>query len=183
VCVWVWSSENKNPLHLLWTSRQKRERLRNEQVRVIREVHPLFSSPKHTTPLLMVICMLCNVRKNIPWCYFPDGVTETIIRTFSVSTRTFTSTLMSVSSLYATIAAFNTASDSGWLWIYYSPVTSGLLYPQQLSKPLGQRHNMLFHLYQVCGSTLLMSHLLLHCYLQHAHLSLCLWDTIPTEVQ
>jgi hypothetical protein len=30
VCVWVWSSENKNPLHLLWTSGQKREGRRNE---------------------------------------------------------------------------------------------------------------------------------------------------------
>jgi hypothetical protein len=30
VCVWVWSSENKTPLHLPWTSTQKREGLWHE---------------------------------------------------------------------------------------------------------------------------------------------------------
>jgi hypothetical protein len=44
VCVWVWSSENKYPLHLLWTSRYKREGLRNETMNISYPMQPWWHS-------------------------------------------------------------------------------------------------------------------------------------------
>jgi hypothetical protein len=32
MCAWVWSSDNKNPPRLLWTGRQRREGLQNENI-------------------------------------------------------------------------------------------------------------------------------------------------------